>query len=107
MMLRIVIVPVAPDLGSGPINPAPSVHTESPDTCAMYFGDSATTLDHATLDTYDYLVNLRAQMGDYIDDGSDIIDSVNVEQSAWEYLTQFEQLAKCNAQQVYSEMEWK
>lgn len=67
----------------------------------------ATTLEQATLDTYDYLVNLRAQMGTYIDDGGDIIDSVNVEQTAWEYLAQFESLAKRNAQQVYSEMEWE
>ncbi len=67
----------------------------------------ATTLEHAKRDTYDYLVNLRKQMGAYIDDGGDIIDSVHVEQSAWEYLSQFEALARRNAQQVYSEMEWE
>ena len=61
----------------------------------------------ATADTYDYLVNLRTQMGAYIDDGGDIIDSVNVEQSAFSYLQNYEGLAKRNAQQVYSEMEWE
>ena len=66
-----------------------------------------TDLAGATADTYDYLVNLRAQMGVYIDNGGDIIDSVNVEQGAFSYLENFEGLAKRNAQQVYSEMEWE
>jgi len=61
----------------------------------------------ATADTYDYLVNLRTQMGAYIDDGGDIIGSVNVDQAAFSYLSNFEGLAKRNAQQVYSEMEWE
>jgi glyoxylase-like metal-dependent hydrolase (beta-lactamase superfamily II) len=66
-----------------------------------------TDLAGATADTYDYLVNLRAQMGVFIDGGGDIIDSVNVEQGAFSYLENFEGLAKRNAQQVYSEMEWE
>jgi len=66
-----------------------------------------TDLAGATADTYDYLVNLRAQMGVFIDDGGDIIESVNVEQSAFSYLENFEGLAKRNAQQVFSEMEWE
>jgi len=61
----------------------------------------------ATADTYDYLVNLRTQMGAYIDNGGDIIESVNVDQAAFSYLDNFEGLAKRNAQQVYSEMEWE
>ncbi len=64
-------------------------------------------LEVATADTYDYLVNLRTQMGVYIDDGGDIIDSVNVDQAAFSYLENFEGLAKRNAQQVFSEMEWE
>jgi len=64
-------------------------------------------LDVATADTYDYLVNLRSQMGVYIDDGGDIIGSVNVDQAAFSYLANFEGLAKRNAQQVFSEMEWE
>ncbi|MBL4805669.1 MAG: MBL fold metallo-hydrolase [Rhodobacteraceae bacterium] len=67
----------------------------------------ATTMEHATADTYDYLVNLRAKMGAYIDDGGDIIDSVNVDQSAFSYLANFDRLAKRNAQQVFTEMEWE
>ena len=61
----------------------------------------------ATADTYDYLVNLRSRMGAYIDGGGDIIDSVNVDQAAFSYLLNFDKLAKRNAQQVFSEMEWE
>jgi len=61
----------------------------------------------ATADTYDYLVNLRTHMGAYIDEGGDIIDSVNVDQAAFAYLENFAGLAKRNAQQVFSEMEWE
>ena len=46
-------------------------------------------------------------MGAYIDQGGDIIDSVNVDQAAFSYLANFEGLAKRNAQQVFSEMEWE
>lgn len=67
----------------------------------------ATNLAGATADTYDYLVNLRAQMGAFIDEGGDIIESVNVDQAAFSYLANFEGLAKRNAQQVFSEMEWE
>jgi len=61
----------------------------------------------ATADTYEYLVNLRFQMGAFIEDGGEIIESVNVDQAAFTYLENFEGLAKRNAQQVFSEMEWE
>jgi len=64
-------------------------------------------LSVATAETYDYLVNLRDQMGAYIDGGGDIIGSVNVDQSAFSQLINFDGLARRNAQQVYSEMEWE
>lgn len=66
-----------------------------------------TDLLQATADTYDYLVNLRTEMGAFIDDGGDIIESVNVDQSGFAYLENFDSLAKRNAQQVFSEMEWE
>ncbi|OUS05688.1 hypothetical protein A9Q96_10830 [Rhodobacterales bacterium 52_120_T64] len=66
-----------------------------------------TNLAGATADTYEYLVQLRAQMRKFIDEGGDIIGSVNVEQGAFAYLENFEGLAKRNAQQVFSEMEWE
>jgi len=67
----------------------------------------ATDMLTATADTYDYLVNLRTQMGAYMDGGGEIIDSVHVDQAKFAYLLQFDQLAKRNAQQVFSEMEFE
>ena len=68
---------------------------------------SATDLATATRDTYDYLVNLRTRMAEHIDDGGDIIGAVDIDQSAFAYLEQFEQLARRNAQEVFSQMEWE
>lgn len=66
-----------------------------------------TTLERARADTYDYLINLRDRMREYIDAGGDIIGSVSVDQSAFSGLEQFDLLAGRNAQQVFSEMEWE
>jgi len=68
---------------------------------------AVTDLATATHDTRDYLANLRDQMRDYIDEGGDIIGSVEVDQSAFAYLKNFDILARRNAQQVFSEMEWE
>jgi len=66
-----------------------------------------TDLAGATRDTYDYLINLRSKMADYIDGGGEIIDSVKVDQAAFSYLLNFEGLAGRNAQEVFSQMEWE
>ena len=66
-----------------------------------------TTLAKARADTYDYLVNLREKIRAHIDGGGDIIGSVDVDQSAFSRLENFDTLAKRNAQQVFSEMEWE
>ncbi|WP_346895861.1 MBL fold metallo-hydrolase [uncultured Roseibium sp.] len=66
-----------------------------------------TTLAKAKADTYDYLANLREKIRAYIDDGGDIIGSVDVDQSAFSHLENFDTLAKRNAQQVFTEMEWE
>lgn len=67
----------------------------------------ATTLEQATADTYDYLVNLRTQIGALIEDGGDIMDAPKIDQSAFEYLEQFDNLAGRNAQTTYEQMEWE
>lgn len=67
----------------------------------------ATTLDRATRDTYDYLMNLRVQIGALIETGGDIIASPKVDQSAFSHLAQFEALAGRNAQTVFQQMEWE
>ena len=61
----------------------------------------------ATRDTYDYLINIRAKMAEYIDGGGEIIDSVKIDQSAFSYLKNFEGLAGRNAQEVFTQMEWE
>jgi len=67
----------------------------------------ATTLEHATKDTYDYLMNLRAQIAALIDEGGDIIAAPKIDQSAFSYLEQFESLAGRNAQTAFQQMEWE
>ncbi|WP_417242489.1 MBL fold metallo-hydrolase [Celeribacter sp.] len=66
-----------------------------------------TTLATATADTYDYLVNLRTQIGAVIEAGGDIMDAPDIDQSAFEYLEQFDSLAGRNAQTTYEQMEWE
>lgn len=66
-----------------------------------------TTLGQAQADTRDYLQNLRDKMRAHIDEGGDIIGSVNVDQSDFAYLDQFEALAGRNAQTVFQQMEWE
>jgi glyoxylase-like metal-dependent hydrolase (beta-lactamase superfamily II) len=67
----------------------------------------ATTLEQAEKQTLNYLVNLRKQMAKHIEDGGEMITSVAVDQSAFSHLEQFSSLARRNAQQVFSEMEWE
>lgn len=66
-----------------------------------------TDLAGATRDTYDYLVNIRNKMANYIDNSGDIIESVKIDQAAFRYLENFDQLAGRNAQEVFSQMEWE
>ncbi len=66
-----------------------------------------TTLEVATIDTYDYLVNLRTQIGALIEAGGDIMDAPKIDQSAFDYLEQFDSLAGRNAQTTYEQMEWE
>lgn len=67
----------------------------------------ATTLEQARADTYDYLMNLRAQIGALLDKGGDIMDAPAVDQSAFSYLEQFDALAGRNAQTAFQQMEWE
>lgn len=67
----------------------------------------ATTLEKATADTYNYLVNLRTQIGALIEDGGDIMDAPKIDQSAFAYLKQFDSLAGRNAQTTFEQMEWE
>lgn len=66
-----------------------------------------TTLERAQADTGDYLKNIRARMRAYIAEGGDITGSVEVDQSDFAYLDQFDALARRNAQAVFEQMEWE
>ncbi|MDE4133918.1 MBL fold metallo-hydrolase [Phaeobacter sp. QD34_3] len=67
----------------------------------------ATTLERARADTYDYLMNLRARIGELIEEGGDIMEAPEIDQSAFAGLAQFDSLAGRNAQTVYEQMEWE
>ncbi|SUZ30704.1 hypothetical protein ROE7235_00430 [Roseibaca ekhonensis] len=67
----------------------------------------ATDLVTARAQTYDYLVNLRSQIGSLLDGGGDILDAPGIDQSAWAYLTEFDSLAGRNAQTTFEQMEWE
>ena len=66
-----------------------------------------TTLTHAHADTYDYLMNLRTEIGALIDAGGDIMAAPQVDQSAFAHLEQFEALAGHNSQTAFQQMEWE
>lgn len=66
-----------------------------------------TTLDQARADTRDYLINLRNAMRTYIDEGGDIVGSVDIDQSDFSYLDQFDALARRKAQTAFEQMEWE
>ncbi|MDH5518155.1 MAG: MBL fold metallo-hydrolase [Gammaproteobacteria bacterium] len=66
-----------------------------------------TTLQKATHDTYDYLRFLRQQVRTFIDDERDISEIATVDQSAFSYLLNADNLSRKNIQKVYREMEWE
>ena len=64
-------------------------------------------MERARADTYDYLMNLRTQIGALLDEGGDIMDAPEVDQSEFAHLEQFEALAGRNAQAAFQQMEWE
>jgi glyoxylase-like metal-dependent hydrolase (beta-lactamase superfamily II) len=57
--------------------------------------------------THDYLAWLRARIREHIDEGGDLAGAYYVDQSPFERLDTFEELATRNAGRVYEEMEWE
>ncbi len=66
-----------------------------------------TSLAAARSDTYEYLVYLRAAVRAFMDDGGDISDINQVDQSDFARLRNFETLSGRNAQRVFEELEWE
>ena len=57
--------------------------------------------------TKDYLVWIRARIGEHLDEGGDLAEAYYVDQSPFAHLDTFEELATRNAGRVYEQMEWE
>ncbi len=57
--------------------------------------------------TRDYLIWLRARIGEHLDNGGDLADAYYVDQSPFAHLDTFEELATRNAGRVYEQMEFE
>ena len=66
-----------------------------------------TNMAQVTRYTKDYLTWLRARIGEHIDAGGELGDAYYVDQSPFEHLDTFEQLATRNAGFVFEAMEWE
>jgi glyoxylase-like metal-dependent hydrolase (beta-lactamase superfamily II) len=66
-----------------------------------------TDLATAKHDTYDYLVFLRKNVAQFMEQGYDISEIGKVDQSTFNYLLNFDSLSGRNIQKVYREMEWE
>ncbi len=66
-----------------------------------------TNMDQVRRYTHDYLVYLREKIGAHLDDGGDLADAYYVDQSPYEHLDTFEELATKNAGRVYEQMEFE
>ncbi len=64
------------------------------------------TLERARADTYDYLVNLHQRVSKVLEDGGTIAEGTAVDQEAFRYLLNFDQLAGRNAQEVFVQLEF-
>ncbi|MCK0151051.1 MBL fold metallo-hydrolase [Marivita sp. S6314] len=66
-----------------------------------------TNMAQVTRYTSDYIKDLRAKIGAHIDDGGELSEAYYVDQSNWQHLDTFEELATKNAGRVFEEMEWE
>jgi len=66
-----------------------------------------TNMDQVRRYTHDYLVYLRAKIGEHLDNGGELAEAYYVDQSPFAHLDTFEELATKNAGRVYEQMEWE
>ena len=57
--------------------------------------------------TRDYLLYLRARIREHLDAGGDLAEAYYVDQSPYQHLDTFEQLATRNAGRVFEQMEFE
>lgn len=60
-----------------------------------------------TAQSYDYLVHLRAGVGALIDDGGELTDIRQVDQSKFAHLVNYDSISPGNALRVFEQMEWE
>ena len=68
---------------------------------------AATDLATVRNGTTAYLKDLRAKIGQHIEEGGDLAGAYYVDQSQWAYMDTFEELATKNAGVVFAEMEFE
>lgn len=66
-----------------------------------------TTMDVVTRYTYDYLVDMRQQIGTLLEAGGTLADIHKIDQSAYRHLDTFDELARLNASLIYRAMEFE
>ncbi len=66
-----------------------------------------TDVERATAETYDYLMLLRTQIGEIIENGGVVEQAIAIDQSPFAHLAVSEQIAKRNAQNVFMQMEFE
>ncbi len=66
-----------------------------------------TNMGTVTIGTVGYLRDLREKVGAHLDEGGDLAGAYYVDQTRWEHLDTFEELATKNAGRVFEEMEWE
>ena len=66
-----------------------------------------TDYSQVTKYTHDYLVFMREKIGEIIDDGGDLQDAYEIDQTQYSHLDTYYELAKQNAGRIYREMEFE
>ena len=66
-----------------------------------------TNMDQVRRYTLDYLTDLRARIAEHIEKGGGLEDAYYVDQSRWQHLDTFEELATRNAGRVFEVMEFE
>ena len=66
----------------------------------------ATNLETATRDTYDYLSFLYTEVSRMLEEGVELSDAVDLDQSQFEYLEVFDQISRKNAHNLYQQLEF-
>ncbi len=67
----------------------------------------ATNLKTATQDTYNYLVYLRDKIRELIENDGDMQTAININQSQFKYLKNFNEISRRNAQNTFEQLEFE